>query len=117
MKFSFVFIMLGLVSFGCKERDQEQNSEEKAADGAVEARDTVSRKPTVPEKKLRSFEGLADTTFVRLANFSDEFAYDLRYATENNFLKEQVYDCAECFTRVKTAKALMAANADFKILT
>jgi len=35
------------------------------------------------------------------------------YATTNNFLKEKVYECAECYTRAKTARALLAANADF----
>lgn len=68
---------------------------------------------SVQTKTLKSFEGLADTTFVRLADFSDGFAYDMRYATENNFLKAKVYDCAECYTRVKTAKALIKANKDF----
>ncbi|WP_343486648.1 M15 family metallopeptidase [Allomuricauda sp. d1] len=63
--------------------------------------------------KLKSFEGLADTTFVRLADFSDDFEYDMRYATKNNFLKAKVYDCAECYTRVKTAKALIGANKEF----
>lgn len=67
----------------------------------------------VKEKKLKTFNDLADTTFVRLADFSESFAYDLRYATENNFLKAKVYDCAECYTRVKTAKALIEANKDF----
>ncbi|MGB5666319.1 MAG: M15 family metallopeptidase [Maribacter sp.] len=65
------------------------------------------------EKRLKSFVNLADTTFVRLADFSGDFAYDMRYATDNNFLKSKVYDCAECYMRVKTAKALMAANKDF----
>lgn len=65
------------------------------------------------EKPLKSFAGLADTTFVRVADFSHDFAYDLRYATKNNFLKSKVYDCAECYTRVKTAKALIKANAEF----
>ncbi len=55
-----------------------------------------------------------DTAFVRLADYSDGFSYDLRYATDNNFLKEKVYDCAECYTRAKTAKALIAANKDFE---
>lgn len=67
----------------------------------------------IQEKVLKSFEGLADTTFVRLADFSEDFAYDMRYATENNFLKAKVYDCAECYTRVKTAKALIKANKTF----
>ena len=66
------------------------------------------------KKKLKSFASLSDTTFVRLADFSDGFSYDLRYATKNNFLKEKVYDCAECYTRVKTAKALIAANKELE---
>ncbi len=65
------------------------------------------------KKTLKKLNGVADTTFVRLADYSDGFAYDLRYATKNNFLKEKVYDCAECYTRAKTARALLAANAEF----
>lgn len=57
-------------------------------------------------------ESLTDTTFVRLADYSSEFSYDLRYATDNNFLKTQVYDCAECYTRKKTAEALIEANKE-----
>ncbi len=66
-----------------------------------------------PVKTLKTLKGLADSTFVRLADFSHDFAYDLRYATKNNFLKEKVYDCPECYTRVKTVKALLAANKEF----
>jgi len=77
----------------------------------VAAMDTI--KKAAPVQKLKTFEGFADTTFVRLADFSADFAYDLRYATENNFLKAKVYDCAECYTRVKTAKALLKANNAF----
>lgn len=78
----------------------------------IEVRDTVIS-ITTKENALKMFDGLADTTFVRLADFSDDFAYDMRYATENNFLKAKVYDCAECYTRVKTAKALIKANKSF----
>ncbi|MCL5244829.1 M15 family metallopeptidase [Cellulophaga sp. 20_2_10] len=75
--------------------------------------DTVITAPVLEEIKYKSLTGLADTTFVRLADFSGDFAYDLRYATTNNFLKAKVYDCPECYTRVKTAKALLKANAYF----
>ncbi|MET1260727.1 M15 family metallopeptidase [Flagellimonas sp. DF-77] len=71
------------------------------------------RTDMVPKFIPKSFAGIHDTTFVRLADFSDAFAYDLRYATENNFLKAKVYDCAECYVRARTAKALLAANAAF----
>ncbi len=73
----------------------------------------ISSKESTPEKKLKSLSNFADSTFIRLADFSKDFAYDLRYATENNFLKAKVYDCAECYTRVKTAKALLKANKAF----
>lgn len=57
---------------------------------------------------------IADTTFVNLKDFSSDFVYDMKYATEDNFLKAKVYDCAECFLRLKTVQALIAANNDFK---
>ena len=56
---------------------------------------------------------IADTTFVRLRDYSNDFIYDMKYATEDNFLKAKVYDCAECMLRLKTVKALIAANNDF----
>ncbi|WP_318640448.1 M15 family metallopeptidase [Flavobacterium ardleyense] len=51
-----------------------------------------------------------DTTFVNLKDFTDKFIYDLKYATADNFLKEVVYDCAECYLRLKTVKALLIAS-------
>lgn len=57
-----------------------------------------------------------DSVFVNLKEYSSEFIYDMKYATEDNFLKAKVYDCAECYLRLKTVKALIAANADFQKL-
>ncbi|MEZ4811200.1 MAG: M15 family metallopeptidase [Allomuricauda sp.] len=111
MRYSLFFLVI-LVFLECREKPE--NPQNPQAGTQMEAdlpkvMDTIS----ALGKKVKTFEGLADTTFVRLADFSDDFAYDMRYATENNFLKAKVYDCAECYTRVKTAKALIEANADF----
>jgi D-alanyl-D-alanine dipeptidase len=54
-----------------------------------------------------------DTTFVNLRDFSQDFVYDMKYATDDNFLKSKVYDCAECYLRYKTVKALISANQRF----
>ncbi|HWS60173.1 MAG TPA: M15 family metallopeptidase [Flavobacterium sp.] len=54
-----------------------------------------------------------DTTFVNLKDYSTDFVYDMKYATSDNFLKAKVYDCAECFLRLKTVKALINANTEF----
>ncbi|HJY12582.1 MAG TPA: M15 family metallopeptidase [Flavobacterium sp.] len=59
-------------------------------------------------------QAVADTVFVNLKDFSQDFVYDMKYATADNFLKAKVYDCAECFLRLKTVQALIAANNDFK---
>lgn len=54
-----------------------------------------------------------DTTFVNLKEYSTDFVYDMKYATEDNFLKAKVYDCAECYLRLKTVQALISANKVF----
>jgi len=54
-----------------------------------------------------------DTTFVNLDEYSKDFVYDMKYATSDNFLKAKVYDCAECYLRLKTVKALIKANKAF----
>ncbi len=57
---------------------------------------------------------IPDTTFVNLKDYSADFVYDMKYATTDNFLKAKVYDCAQCYLRYKTIKALMAANNEFE---
>lgn len=56
---------------------------------------------------------ISDTTFVNLRDYSSDFVYDMKYATTDNFLKSKVYDCAECYLRLKTVNDLIAANKDF----
>ncbi len=105
--------LLVLLFIGCKEVPKEKDK--LILDPPLsQVPDTTKPELLKPEKKIPDLDALPDTTFVRLADYSEGFAYDLRYATKNNFLKTKVYDCAECYTRVKTAKALIAANEDFE---
>jgi len=53
-----------------------------------------------------------DSVFVKLSDYSDAFEYDIKYATPNNFLKQQVYDCGACYLRYKTVSALLAVQHD-----
>jgi len=66
-----------------------------------------------PLNKVATVDEISDTTFVNLKDYSSDFIYDMRYATDNNFLKAQVYDCAECLIRYKTVKALIKVNNAF----
>lgn len=66
--------------------------------------------PVLVSKKVQIFN---DTTFVNLKDYSKSFVYDMKYATTDNFLKAKVYDCAECYLRLKTVKALIEVNDSF----
>lgn len=57
---------------------------------------------------------ISDTSFVQLNTISTSFKYDFRYATENNFLKEKVYECQICLLRKEVATALNKANIEFQ---
>ncbi|AND64718.1 peptidase M15 [Flavobacterium covae] len=54
-----------------------------------------------------------DTTFVNIKDYSKNFILDIRYATNDNFLKSKVYDCDACYLRYKTVKQLIKANKEF----
>lgn len=70
-------------------------------------------------KKMLSYNlpidstSINDSSFVNISDYSTEFVYDMKYASSDNFLKSKVYDCAECYLRFKTVKALVKANAVF----
>lgn len=62
---------------------------------------------------LGSQSPIPDTSFIAIKTLTSDFIYDLRYATENNFTKQKIYDCAECYVRGEVAAALIKANQDF----
>ncbi|AWA30670.1 peptidase M15 [Flavobacterium magnum] len=63
--------------------------------------------------KLTAQESPSDTTFVNIRDYSSDFVLDMKYATEDNFLKSAVYDCPECYLRLKTVRSLLKANRKF----
>lgn len=119
MKYIFACLKWGtyvfmLCSLACKEASTHAKEKKPQVVEAVKPTvDTILPNKKINENKIKPLLGLPDSTFINLAHYSEDFAYDMRYATENNFLKAKVYDCAECYTRVKTAKALIKANKAF----
>lgn len=78
--------------------------------GAAQPVSVVPPMPTQPLIGRDSVAGLADTAFVELIRVDTLFVPDMRYATTNNFLKEQVYDCDKCLLRKDAALALLKAH-------
>ncbi len=63
--------------------------------------------------QAQELKPIADTTFVRLLDFTSDIELDMKYATSDNFLKSKVYDCADCYLRMRTVAQLIEANRDF----
>jgi D-alanyl-D-alanine dipeptidase len=108
--FRILFVLLLFtISCGVK-RDLVLNTDEKTT--KIESSEVI-----IPKKVSTDIEVIVDdTSFVSLKKYDASFMYDMRYATQNNFLKQKVYDCDECYLRLKTVKLLIEANNDFKKL-
>lgn len=48
-----------------------------------------------------------------MAIYREEFEYEIRYATSNNFIGEPLYDCSKCLLQPEVAEAVWQANQYF----
>ncbi len=103
-----VFLLWILLLGACKHSGERV----RAASGLEESVAVGEEVSVQAEPALPPLESLADTAFVRLSDYCPDFSYDLRYATEDNFLETAVYECPKCYTRARTARALIAANRE-----
>ena len=53
--------------------------------------------------------------WTELTSLDNTIALDLRYATTDNFVKAQMYDCGRCFLRPEAAKAIAKAHKILKV--
>lgn len=102
LQYLFLKLLFLVLIFSCS-KGQQSTEEDESSEKAI---DTLALEDTEPV----NLDQLADTAFIKMQNISQNFIYDMRYATSNNFLKETVYDCENCWLRVKVAQALIKAN-------
>jgi D-alanyl-D-alanine dipeptidase len=100
---SFLTVLV-ILMFSCKTRYYD-----KSIVVASSTLNSIENKHSILDKSTY----VNDTSFVNLKDYSTDFVYDMKYATDDNFLKSKVYDCAECYLRLKTVKALVKANSKF----
>jgi len=107
MKFLFKTLVLLVLSIlvSCKTKYYDKS----ILVASTTMQNSEGKKSLLDNKKIE----VLDTSFVNLKEYSTDFVYDMKYATEANFLKSKVYDCAECYLRLKTVKALIKANSKF----
>ncbi|WP_010178904.1 M15 family metallopeptidase [Aquimarina agarilytica] len=112
MKYFLPALLISILSFlSCNQTITPIKKTETAPTASkLPLKDTISSATAITPIKISNLTSVSDTTFIKIADYNSNFFYDLRYATPNNFLKEKVYECAQCYTRAKTAKALIKAN-------
>ena len=88
----------------------------KSTESAMSSKKELLKNNYLKGNSIALYAGINDTTFVKLTDFSTAFVLDMKYATEANFLKIKVYDCAACYLRLKTIKSLIEANTEFQSL-
>jgi D-alanyl-D-alanine dipeptidase len=100
-----ILLILLVVSFSCKTKYYDKS----IAISSTTLNSNEKRKLVLDY----NITNINDTSFVNLKEYSNDFIFEMKYATKDNFLKSKVYDCAECYLRLKTVKALIKANSKF----
>ncbi len=84
---------------------------------SCKAVDPASKKDALKNNYLKghsiALEDVNDSTFINILSASRDFIIDMKYASDDNFMKQKVYECQDCYLRYKTIKRLIAANKDF----
>lgn len=52
--------------------------------------------------------------WTEVARLDSTIRLDIRYATDNNFMKQVIYDCGRCFYRPQVARALLKVHQGLK---
>ncbi len=97
---NITIILAGVSFLYCCNTSQPKNEMQVAASNSniVEAKQAVAIKDSLAED------------FVRINMDSLGIVNNMVYATTNNFTRQKIYPCAECYIREEVAKALMQAN-------
>ena len=91
---------------GCRQqtnpKEYDSSVEQSFEHVLVSGRDTVE----IP--------GYDTTQWTELITLDATIRIDIRYATDNNFVGEKMYDCGRCFLRPEAAEAMVNAQAILK---
>ena len=66
-----------------------------------------------PKKAKKKVYPVLDS-FTNIQTIAPTIALDIRYASTDNFVKEQIYPCPACYLRPKVALALASANTQLR---
>jgi zinc D-Ala-D-Ala dipeptidase len=106
MPYFFATLCLLLWSCNASQPQTEAVAAKPADILASPAADSLPEQPR-PQPWLPDYD---TTQWADIAFLDSTIIIDMKYATEDNFVKEKMYDCGRCFLRPPVAKAVVAAH-------
>lgn len=81
----------------------------------------IAQKDTIPSNSTINTQPITIDSLKKqgkiwadISQIAPDIQLDIRYATGNNFTKQQIYDCPKCLLRLEVAEALLKVKADLK---
>ncbi len=102
-----------MLLFAACKNEVKLNKSESEGRASVK-KDTTSVLSAVLLKKIKAVPDYDTSQWVDLKFMDSTILIDLRYATEDNFVKEKMYECARCFLRPKAAKVILKIHQDLQ---
>lgn len=103
----------GALTIAC-ESEHPQNEEYEAKTPMVMEVAQLDTLTQPPAPMLPDTFDYDTTQWLELTYLDSTIQLDLRYATENNFVGQVMYDCPRCFLRPAAARAIIAAHQALK---
>lgn len=110
---SFLSFFIFLLLFSaCDSEVGKSNVSSPKGTSKSDLKDTIPSTPA-PTKPLQTIAALKESgqQWANIGLLAPDIPLDIRYATSNNFTKQQIYDCPKCLLRVEAAEALLEAKA------
>lgn len=103
------FLFLVLLLSACTSTEVQKTAVEKV---------TIPVDTIIPEVIVDTFQlpqiDYDTSKWTELIQLDTSIVLDIRYATNNNFVKEKMYECGRCFLRPEAAKAVIGLHQQLK---
>lgn len=103
------FLLLSLLLSACNSAEVQETAVAKITASV----DTIAPEVIIDTFQLTPID--YDTSqWTELIQLDTSIVLDIRYATNNNFVKEKMYECGRCFLRPAAAKAVIGLHQKLK---
>ncbi len=99
------FLLVVIFLFACKSEKKNPAQVEIVHD--TSSVEKIELESSTPESIVPDYD---TTKWIELISLDSTILFDLKYATTDNFVNEQLYDCGRCFLRREAADQLVKAQ-------